>query len=273
MKKNKYKILVLSDLKKSAANTLKSTISLAKIIDADIAFFHVKKPIDILEKDNQLSAMRTINQENGATDKKIQNLIAPISEEFNVNIDYSFAFGNVKSEIEKSIKAHQPDIIVLGKRKFKSIIGDKVTQFVLKKYPGIIMIAADKNSMEPNKELSLGVFNGLNPSINSELVEDLMAHTKKPLKSFKIAEKVEGAKEAKDAPESKTVEYVFEQSDNVINSLSNYLLKNNINLLYIDREKCLAPNKASHKTSNVDNAINKFDVSLLLIGEQKQRVQ
>jgi nucleotide-binding universal stress UspA family protein len=273
MKNKKYKILVLSDLKKSATNTLKSTVSLAKIIDADITFFHVKKPIDILKTDNQLSAMRTINQENSATDKKIQKLIAPIKEAYDVNINYSFAFGNVKNEIERSIKAHQPDIIVLGKRKSKSIIGDKVTQFVLKKHPGVIMIAANKNTLDPNKKLALGVFNGTDETINLEFAEDLIAHTKKPLKSFKIAEKTSSSKEVKDFVELKADTYVFEQNNNAINNISNYLLKNDINLLYIDREKCLASNKAKSKTADINNAIKKFDVSLLLIGEQKQRVQ
>ena len=44
MKNNKYKILVLSDLSKTTRNTLKSSISLAKIVDADINFLYVKKP-------------------------------------------------------------------------------------------------------------------------------------------------------------------------------------------------------------------------------------
>ena len=39
MENNKYKILVLSDLKDTASTTLKSTIGLAKMIDADIHCF------------------------------------------------------------------------------------------------------------------------------------------------------------------------------------------------------------------------------------------
>lgn len=38
MKKNKYKILVLSDLKKTTVSTLKSTVNLAKMIGGEVFF-------------------------------------------------------------------------------------------------------------------------------------------------------------------------------------------------------------------------------------------
>ena len=75
MKNNKYKILVLSDLKKSTSATLKTAVSLAKMIDGEIEFFHVKKPIDIVEKENQLSAIRTINENHTLIRKKIEKLL------------------------------------------------------------------------------------------------------------------------------------------------------------------------------------------------------
>ena len=133
MRNNKYKILVLSDLKKSPSTILKSTVSLAKMIDGDINFFHVKKPSDVVERESQLSAMRTINQEQIITGKKIQEALAPISNDYNVNINSTFAFGNVKNEIEEHIKVTNPDVIVLGKRKAKGLrfLGDNITDFVL----------------------------------------------------------------------------------------------------------------------------------------------
>ena len=62
MKNNRYKILVLSDLKDSTNSILKSSVSLAKMINGDVAFFHVKKATDVVENDSQLSAIRTINK-------------------------------------------------------------------------------------------------------------------------------------------------------------------------------------------------------------------
>jgi len=138
MKDKKYKILVLSDLNESTDTILKSTISLANMIDGNIDFFHVKKPDDVVKKDNQLSAIRSINQEHFSTKKKIKNVIEPISKDYGIHISYTLSYGNVKNEIGKHIKESQPDIIVLGKRNSKTfkLIGDSITQFVLKEYDG-----------------------------------------------------------------------------------------------------------------------------------------
>ena len=67
MEKSQYKILVLSDLTKSTTSTLRSSASLAKMIDGNVEFFCVKKPTDIVEKENQLSAIRTINKKYNIT--------------------------------------------------------------------------------------------------------------------------------------------------------------------------------------------------------------
>tara|TARA_R110002049_G_scaffold65035_1_gene170918 strand:- start:39025 stop:39840 length:816 start_codon:yes stop_codon:yes gene_type:complete len=271
MKKNKYKILVLSDLKKSTSNTLKSSVSLAKIINGEITCFHVKKPIDILEKDNQLSAMRTINQESNITDKTIQDVIAPISKDYGVNINYRFVFGNLKHEIEKHMTEQQPDIIVLGKRKSKSmhVVGDKLAHFVLKKHKGVVMIAANENALEPNKEIALGILNGMEHSFNLEFAEDLLAHTQTPLKSFRIVKNATVLNKMDASSNNKTIEYIFEEGDNAINNLSGYLSKNNINLLCMDRGK----GKANSISSDIKDAINTFNVSLLLTSKQKYSVQ
>jgi len=51
------------------------------------------------------------------------------------------------------------------------------------------MIAGDKNTLEPNQEISLGMLNNLEPLVNLKFAGDLLAHTKSSLKSFKIVKK------------------------------------------------------------------------------------
>lgn len=252
MKKNNYKILVLSDLKDDTKSTLKSTISLAKMIDGDINFFHVKRPSDIVEKDNQLSAIRSINTEFKTINKKIQNLINPISKEYGTTINSKFSFGNVKSEIEAYIKDLQPDIIVLGKKKFRpfNFMGDNITEFVLNTHSGVVMIASEKNALEPNQEIALGILNDLEPSSKIEFAHDLVGNSKKPLRSFKIVDDNNEEQGSQIHTGKKTVEYVFEKNDNSIKNISNYVSKNNINLLCLKRRN--------------NNAIHKLDVSLLV---------
>lgn len=273
--KLKQKILVLSDLKKSSSTTLKGAVALAKMIHADIDFLYVKKPTEIIEKENQLSANRIINQEYKDIEKKIQNLVNPISKEYGVTIKYSFSFGNLKNEIGKYIDVNQPDIIVLGKRKSKALhfIGDQITDLVIKKHNGMILITNEHNALEPNKELSLGVLNGTDNASDFELVNHLIDHSQKPFKSFKI---VKNSNEINGRPiqsNAKMVEYIFEQNENSISNLSNYLSKNNINVLCVDREKKESKNGLYSINTNIKDIISKLNVSLLITGEQKFSVQ
>ncbi|GAA3593783.1 universal stress protein [Flavivirga amylovorans] len=265
--KKKYKILVLSDLKKSTNATLKSTVSLAKMINGDIEFFHVKKPSDIVEKESQLSAMRTINKEHFAIEKEIQTLITSISKDYGVNINYSFTYGNVKDEMRKYIKLNKPDIIVLGKRKPKPLnfISYGITNFILKEHNGVIMLADNDNILEPNNDISLGVLNGVEESFNLEFIEDLMNHSQKPLKSFKIVKGDSNTNSKADTDISKKmVEYVFETSDNIIDNLSNYVSKNNINLLCVNREKKNTVKNENTSASDIKTFMGKLNVSFLV---------
>lgn len=266
MRNNKYKILVLSDLKKSPSTILKNASSLAKIIDGDITFFHVKKPSDVVERESQLSAMRTINQEQIITGKKIQEALDPISKDYDVNINSTFAFGNVKNEIEEHIKATNPDVIVLGKRKAKGLrfLGDNITDFVLKIHKGPVMIASNKNGLSPDEELHLGLFNDNEESFDLEFTEDLIAQTKRPLKSFNIITNTNVTEEKEVSVNTKTVDFVFEKNDNTIKNLSNYLLKNDINLLCVNRQK----DKSNVLKSEIKDVIDNVNVSLFIINKE-----
>tara|TARA_B110000285_G_scaffold218003_1_gene266990 strand:- start:1250 stop:2014 length:765 start_codon:yes stop_codon:yes gene_type:complete len=252
MKTNKYKILILSDLNKSTSKTIKSSISLAKIVDADINFFYVKKPTEVVDKESQLSAMRTINKEYFSIDKEIKSIISPMSEKYNATINHTFSIGNLKNEIEKHIDEKKPDIIVLGKRKTKTVsfIGDNITSFILKKHQGPIVIIDDKNELEPNKKLSLGVFNYSNT--DDDFSENIIRAAQSPLKAFNIANSSESLNNKTFLKDTEKVEFVFSEGDNVLKNISNYLVKSNINLLFVKRKK------------NIKDVINKLDCSLIL---------
>ena len=58
----------------------------------------------------------------------------------------------LKSEISDYIKAHKPDIVVIGKRKSGpfNFAGDNITDLVMKSHDGAIMIASDENAFELN---------------------------------------------------------------------------------------------------------------------------
>jgi len=268
---SKYKILVLSDMKDTTANTIKNGISLAKIIDAEIHLFHVKKPTEVVGQESQLSAIRTLNRTYVSTDSEIQNMIEPISKDHNISISYSHAFGNLKNEISNTIKSYNPDIVILGKNKSKpfTFIGDNITDFVIKNFDGAIMIVDNANNIEPDKQISLGVLNSFDSSLNVTFSEHLMKHSEKPLKSFKILKNTTDFQQNDTKLDQNVTEYVFEHNQNSVKNLSGYLSKSNINLLFIDRATSDKKSQSNPISSNINDVISKINVSFLL-SEQKQ---
>lgn len=260
MRNNNYKILVLSDLKSSSKTTINSAVSLAKMIGGTVDLFHVKTPSDVVLRENQLSAIRCINEQHHKIRNKINELITPISEEHEISIKHNFEIGNVKNEIGKYINETQPDIIVLGKRKPKRLnfIGDSITHFMLTNYGGVVFIAAKKNALQPNKKFAIGMLNDFEQSFNIDFANDLMAHSETPVKSFKILKKNNSTLNIPISP-NKIVEYVFEQGDNAVKNLSKYLLINNINLLYVNRK-----NGTDLIESNIKQTMDSLNVSILV---------
>lgn len=269
MTKNVYNILLLSDLSESGEAALKSTVAMAKIIKANIHLFFVQKPIDIIEKENQLSAQRTLNETHFATKKDIETFIAPYVKSYGVSIDYSFSYGNIKNEIKETITNQRPDIIILGKRKSKlfSFVSDNLASFVLKTYKGPVIIASGTHGLEPDTAISLGALNNsLETTSHSEFIEALINKSKRPLKLFRVTQEPTTPGGMNSLDEKETVEFVFEKGSNTLESLNKYLSINKINLLYIDRGQGNKNLKAINK--GIKSVINKMDISLLVSSYQ-----
>ena len=169
----------------------------------------------------------------------------------------------LKDKAKQYLKDTKPDIVVLGKKKRKILkpIGDNFTSFMLKQYKGAILIADFKNSFEPNNELSLGLFNYEQLPTSISFLPELMAHIKKPLKSFKMGNNLEHSKDPQITPID-TVDFVFDACENVPETLSKYVAINEVNLLCIER-----PSKAKKSTTlqaNLKDIINTINVPLLI---------
>tara|TARA_R100001377_G_scaffold74313_1_gene50546 strand:+ start:739 stop:1545 length:807 start_codon:yes stop_codon:yes gene_type:complete len=265
MEKNKYNILVLSDLKESNSRLLKSTISLTKKIDKNLHFFHVKKPIDVVKRDSQLSAFRTISEQHTLIRKKIGKLVDSVAKTHNIEIDHSYAFGNIKNEIGDYIAKNNPDIIVLGKRKSKPInlLGDSITEFVLKNHKGIVLIVNNDQAVETDQALILGILNSEFGFMENEFPQGFFTGAKDSLKTFSFAEKLNNV----DVNiEANSTDFVFEHNDNTVQNLSNYLSKSSINLLLINRNNNKEIKQNNVKELDIKSMIDKLNVSLLISG-------
>ncbi|MEZ4809706.1 MAG: universal stress protein [Allomuricauda sp.] len=265
MKNVKYKILVLSDLRKSSENILKNTAALARTIGGEIRLLHIKRPLSVVKHENQLSAVRSINDSYTATKKQIQGLVQPISEAYGVKIEADFTVGNVKEGLKKHIDAFRPDIVVMGQRKSTPInpLGDRIAKYIMSTFEGVVMIASHHHTLETDHNLSLGMFNGTKESLNADLLKELVARSTQPITSFKIAQRRKTLVQQEVASDKNIVEYTFEQQDNVIDNMSRYLSKIGVDVLFVDTED------AAQTNINVKDVIGKFNVPLLLAGASK----
>jgi len=155
--KSSYNLLVLSDFTKTSDTALKKAIDIAKVINGTIQLFHVSRSVDIVKYENQISALRTINEKCFSIRKKLKDLADAIAEKENIKITYDFTIGNVKNEIQKRIKKTNPDIVIIGKRKktFMDFLKGGLTKFLLHRHPEIILIAGEDHKKQAGNEISL----------------------------------------------------------------------------------------------------------------------
>ncbi|WP_036157415.1 universal stress protein [Maribacter forsetii] len=267
----KYKIAVFSDMKESLGNTLKSTLSLAKMLNGDITIFHVKKASEVVTEDSNLSAIRSLNSEFITMDNDINKIVTAYSKDFGVTMSYSCAIGNLKNEIATYIEKEKPDFIVLGKRKssFFNILGDNLIPFVLKKHKGPIFLTDELNVLDYGNDLSLGVLSNAEEISIADLTKDLLLYSQKPLKSFKILKNKIVLNKPDTAKERKEVSFEFEKNANSIKKISTCITKNKINLLCINRfeNKKNKEGKSLSMPANISELINNINVPLLLMGQ------
>ncbi len=256
----KQKILILSDLKSNTPAVLSQAIALSKMIPSELEFLHVKKPTELVKTESQLSAVREINESTIIAQKKIKNLLDPISEKYDTKVSYKYSFGNIKNEIEKYIDSTKPDIIVLGKRRSStlSFVGDNILDFVLKAHKGAVFVVSHKIQITPEDQLRLGIFNEDESNLREDNhIKTLAEYSTIPLKHFKIGTKSDHL-DNNTFLSKKTIEYVFEDSSNVISMISKYIPKSKVNLLCLDR------NKNFSKGGNIKEIIKSVDVSTFI---------
>jgi len=157
MKNNKYKILVLSDLKEQSVRVLNYAAKLGKEIDAKVELLHVKDIVEITQMENAIAVMQTVNETNRKMNKIISDFVSPISEENNLKIKTTFSYGNIKNEIESHIASTKPDMIILGQRKIKRFnwFGDNIATLVRSNFNGVVYEVSDSNGFDEDGNVSL----------------------------------------------------------------------------------------------------------------------
>ena len=268
MERNKHKIALFTDLQGDISGVLKSAASLAQMINGEIEVLNVTKPTAVIGKDNQLSAIRSLNREYILTDKRMKEILSPIIENYGVPVNYSSTFGNIKNEIDRYLRENNPDIIVLGRNKGKhfNTAENRIINFVLSVFKGTVLIVPHDKGLEPGMKLGIGSLNCSETVFNSSFTEELLIHAKSTLKSFNIVESSNVLPQTGRSLGRKTINYVFDHNENTVNNLPVYLSISNIDLLFLD-----GGNKEKEDLSRlltIYDMVRKSDINLLVTGEK-----
>lgn len=267
--RNKQQIAVITDLEDDMPYLLKSAVSFAKMISGEVQVLSVKKPTQVIGKGNQLSAMRSINQNYILTDKRLKSIVLPIMEKYSVSINYSSTFGNTKSEIERYLETHKPDILVLGRRKSKpfNTADDRIINFVLNIFEGTVLIVSPNKGLEPGKKIGIGSLNCSEAAFATSFTKDLFFNTNSSLKSFNLLETSDVKQAVGNVLGRKTINYVFDHSENTVKKLPDYLSKSKIDLLFMERRR--REKISLSKSFSTYDIVRKSDINLLIIGKSQ----
>lgn len=267
-KKNKHKIALFTDLQEDISSLLKSAISFAQIINGEIEVIAVTKPTAFMEKENQLSAIRSLNREYLLANKRMKDLLSPIIKNYRVPINYSSTFGNIRNGIDRYLHENNPDVIVLGRHKSKHFNSaeNRTINFVLNVFKGTVLVVPYNKGLEPGRKMGIGSFNCSEALFNGPFTKELFLHAKGTMKAFNMVESSKVPPPTNNSFGLKTIQYVFDHNENTVNNLPVYLSKSNIDLLFLDgvnKEK-----EALSRLLNVYDMARKSDINLLVTGEK-----
>lgn len=263
----KYKLLVFTNLSETCNIALENAVNLAKIINGSIDVFHVLKPSNVAEYENQFSAMRHIDEERMNKKIELKTLVRNISKKAGIKINASSVLGNFKDEAKEQIEKINPDIVVLGKRtpKLFGFLGDDFTKFILNTFNGSVLISGKEKIMNTAEAMSLGMFNTTADELAVEITTDLRKHTKNPIKQFFLRTETNEQLETA-APKNKNIiTFEFDSSTNTIDNIATYVAKNNIGLLCMKSTTKQSTGLFQSFTSTIKQAIQKINAPILII--------
>ncbi len=231
---SKYRISVLLDLSKSSELVLTNAVQLAKTLNGSVEVFHVKPAADIVKRESQLSAIRTIYKDDRDTRSKMQDLIRSIEEEEGITLSYKLEYGNVKNRVRDYLALQKPDILVLGKRR-PGFLGESITDFVINETDTNVLITGKDDKFHTFKDLNLGVFGSGLRENGLEIIKDLKRDSEKPVRVFNIKGKIQANEDV--SPWHKTVSYVFTEGANALDGLVSYVSRTNTQLLCVPKSQ------------------------------------
>ncbi len=261
---SKYRISVLLDLAKASETILMNAVQLAKAIDGSVSVFHVKPALSLVNRESQLSAIRNIRDQEKNTRNTLQKLVDTVGQQEGIPISFGMTSGNVKSRIKNFLAEEKPDIVVLGKPRTRTkLIGDSVTDFVMSITNAHVLIMVEDHKLDTFKGLSLGVFGNKLLENDQRFINDLKRDNDKPIRVFQIRNQQAPLATSETVTQHKTIDYVFTEGANALDSLVKYVHRTHTQLLCIPKSN---KRTFAFQTSPSKEVLRKSDVPILIMG-------
>ncbi|GAA4278635.1 universal stress protein [Aquimarina mytili] len=260
MDSTKYRMLALTDLSKSSMTILKNAAQLAKAIGGKIEVFYVKAPADVVNYENQFSAIRAIQEDSRRAQKRLKTMVRKIEKEENIKITFQIAYGNIKNAIQEKISKTKPDIVLLGRRKSKLVnfLSNGITKFLLNECPANVLIAGEDDKFYSYDDTSLGVYGDVLQKDGIEIINDLNQKNSNPIRFFSIRNTKNTKKNIPQHRNTKEkVSYIFSEGTNALDGITSYVSRTNMQLFCISRKHQIK--------SSLQQMVYKLDIPVLIL--------
>ncbi|MEM9076340.1 MAG: universal stress protein [Bacteroidota bacterium] len=248
-----YLISVLMDTDNSSKSALRSALELAKMVNGRVEALYIKSPLKVVKQVNQLSAKRDLYEDSRHAKATIEEVTRSMKEYTGLETSYLISYGNVKSKVKEYFKESNPDILIIGKAKYRALNG-------LRGKPSILIVGENDN-LKPFKKLSIGIFCNSLSDINNPILRELTRKTTIPIRLFSIKKaQQEGTTEKK--TDDETVSYVFSEGANALDGVSSYVERTKTRLFCIPKTKSA---KFNFQSDEREQLLRKVNVPVLLM--------
>ncbi len=275
----KYEFLVLMDFSESSYIALKYAISLAKITDSKIHVYHVGNPGKIAVSDNQVAVLRAFESENKKVEDKLGSIVEIITTE-GIQAICHHTIGNIINELEKLIDQVNPDLIVVGKKKEKLRFSGKLTNFLLNKYSGSLLIVGKEIAFQTGTKISIACNGNTLYQYGPQIVSKIDHHTKAPLTLVNV-QKLSESNEKLDLPKiwqsfytmNLNINIEYQNNSSVILGLIEHISEKKIELFCIGRGKYKNTflNRIFNNYSTPYEIIRRVNIPILIMGTKPTR--
>jgi nucleotide-binding universal stress UspA family protein len=271
--KTEYDFLVLTDFSDASYIALKYAISLAKLIKSTIHVCHIANPEKIVENDNALMAIRSIELESKKIEKKIGAIIEIVTAE-GINVIPHYSIGNIIGEFKDRIDVINPDLVILGRKVENPKLSGKITSYLMNQYKGSLLIVKEDNKFQNDTKISIACNENTFELYDSNLVFSLNNQTKAPIRLLNIKsindsnDKIKVPQTWRESSYEIDQNIQFEQNSTVLDGLLQHISNNSTELLCIGRGKPrnLFRRVISSSPTTVLDVINKIDIPILVMG-------